>query len=214
MRKFLKFFVLTWTVLVAHSGNCAPRDEDIYKSAIAVVVQHEKPGSYFIWNRYIGSDTILTARVPRHEPEHQFIRGLRGLPVELEQKLFKTRDTDSAQAEITPFSPPALKYQFAGFISRDKLQTIQKESQPEQAAHPSIVVGLSNVVYDDDEKNALVYAESCLVLSEPVCGGQGFWFKRNTSGWKIQKQAFLWQGVPNSPFWNANVATEESKLSK
>jgi hypothetical protein len=202
MKKTSKAVMLISLLFSFVSASCAASDDfDIYKAVISTVVMHEKPAKYFIWNQYVDTATILTPRVPLHEPEQQLVRNIHGLPAGLERELIRIGQPGS-ESDLVQFDVPPLTYAFGGFTMRDTLHTLVERNVTSQQARSPIVVGVSHIAYSKDRNDAVLYAESCLTLINPVCGGEGFWFRKQQSIWTLKKHAFLWQGSPDAPFWN------------
>ena len=171
-------------------------DAAIYRVVVERMVKHEGPPRFAVWDRSIAPDTINTPRVPRHLPETQFTRALRGLPPALQASLLADGD-DRGNGSPLRFHVPATARAFAGFVKQDVLR---QETGQGRRQDWLLGIGLSRVVYDAAMRNALVYAESCMAVPDGVCGGEGYWFVRAGQHWRLKRHAFLWQGS-DRPFW-------------
>lgn len=193
---FILAFLFAPVAAIAGNGDTA-----IYRIVLSQILKHEAPPRFAIWDQKIPSTTILKARVPRHLPENQFAASLPGLPRELQRRLLVTRK-GSVPASMVRFDISSGA--FAGFVGQaDYLQFAQTPGQSGRQDWV-LAVGFSKVVYDDDEHNALVYAETCMTVPDGACGGEGFWFVRRKSGWQLERHAFLWQGT-DPPFWTVGI---------
>lgn len=176
MRIHSTFIFLLALANIASADNIVPDDAAIYRTALSVIVNHEKPEHFAVWNRTIGAAVILMPRVPRHAPESQFVTSLPGLPAVLQKQLFSEA---SAGLQIAPS------------MDRDGLL---------RAEAGLTAVGFSKIA-NNGQHDALLYAEVCLAGTDGVCGGEGFWFVKIAGRWQLKKHAYLWQGT-TQPFWN------------
>lgn len=171
-------------------------DEAIYRVVVDRMVKRDPPPRFAIWDSSIAPSTIRTPRVPRHLPETQFTRALRGLPPSLQASLLVDGDHRGEGSQIR-FHVPATTRAFAGFVKQDVLR---QETGRGRRQDWLLGIGLSRVVYDAAMRNALVYAESCMAVPDGVCGGEGYWFVRAGQHWRLKRHAYLWQGT-DRPFW-------------
>jgi hypothetical protein len=114
--------------------------------------------------------------------------------------MLQRRLLEGQGARPTPpvgFDVAASSAAFLGFVNQTQLPKIVTEHARSGGL---LAIGFSKIVYDQNAGNALIYVESCLMLAESVCGGEGYWLARTGQNWKVKKQAYLWQGA-TEPFW-------------
>lgn len=178
------------------SASAETIDGDIYQRALKLVIEHEKPASFAIFDRQISPAAMATSRVPRHEPEGQFGRSLPGLNKSLEQALVAADANGNDGNALQAFDAASSGARFAGFVDRSAIRQAELRRDGDV-----LVVGFSKVAYGNQGRDALVYTEVCLVSREDVCSGEGFWYAKSRSGWQLKKRAYLWGGG-SQPFWN------------
>lgn len=173
--------------MFALAASCTPfalatpsPDDVIYRVVVDRIVKHDPPPRFAIWDRTIAPAAIRVPRVPRHLPETQFVRALRGLPPALQTKLLAAGE-DPGSGSTTRFAVPATASAFTGFVKHDVLWQASGQGRRQ---HWLLGIGMSRVVYDDAKRNALVYAESCMAVPDAICGGEGYWFVRVGRAWR------------------------------
>lgn len=195
-----KLLFLLWLVLLANivssSAFAETNDSKIYSIALKTIVEHEQPKMLAISNQKVGQIAMKSSRVPRHDPYGQFTRSLPGLKKNLEQALVDGTVGKKEEKKIDEFSFTFPGVSFSGFISYQEIAQAEKNSR-----NGLYVVGFSDVAYSNNGRDALLYAEICLISNGDTCSGEAFWLIRDSSDWQIKKHAYLWAGS-DVPFWS------------
>lgn len=186
---------ITAAMALNQTASAETMDADIYQRALKLVIEHEKPASFAIFDRQISPAAMTTSRVPRHEPDGQFVRSLPGLNKSLEKALVAADANAGDGNVLQAFDAASSGARFAGFVDRSAIRQAELRHDRD-----FFVLGFSKVAYGDQGRDAVVYTEVCLVSREDVCGGEGFWYAKSRSGWQLKKRAYLWGGG-SQPFW-------------
>lgn len=181
-------------ILFSDYALAATADNDIYQSALKVIITKEQPQKFVIWRERIGPEAMSVKRVPRQTPDNQFVR-LLGVTKNAQQNLLSLRDERDESRIIGGL--PASEYgtSFAGAVDVSAIELAEIENKP-----PVLVIGFSRVAYSNSGSTALLYSEVCLTGSYVACSAEGYVFQKGSSGWKVQRQADIWDGA-DQPFW-------------
>lgn len=194
------FSLMLFLPLLSNTARAESTDAEIYRSVIDVILKHEKPQKFAVWDHEINAETINTPRVPRHDPYKQFSRSLPGLKPALELALLAPEGEAGSGKPLSKFAMPASTATFSGFADRSTLKQSEATAKPDDFNSWLLAVGFSKVAYGDNGKSALIYAESCLTGPDGACNGEGFWLERTPSGWRLKRHTPLWGGG-YPPFW-------------
>lgn len=170
-------------------------DAVICRKALKMILDHDGPARFAIYDQQITSAAITTPRVPRHEPYGQFTRSLPGVGASLERDLTSPSANSSWEQTLQTFDAAAFGFPFYGFVDSAALRQFEAGGKDQL-----LVIGFSKIAYGKHGQEALVYTEACLAGRDGPCSGEGFWFARANSDWRIKKHAYLWAGG-DRPFW-------------
>jgi hypothetical protein len=194
--------LVIFTGVLTDTARAESSDDVIYREALKSILDFQKPGQFAVWSQKIPGEIVNEPRVPRQNPYKQLSRSLPGLPPSLEQELLKPADDADERSALPKFAMPTSTPAFIGFLDRAALDQAQTSGDHNDLKAAITSIGFSRVAYGYKGQNSLLYAENCLTIQDYVCGGEGFWFVRSPSGWKLKRHATLWQGSISPPFWD------------
>jgi hypothetical protein len=201
--------LLILSALPTPSIAAGPDDDKlIRKKVLDIIVEHQHPKRFVIWDSEIRSNVIASQRVPRHSGNYQFIRSLKGVTPKLELQLIYNNldvrfiDGSTYDHRLEPFLAPDDSGMFVGYIGSNELKRLEGTSTKSQTSDVPLIVGLSAVAYGVEKRvsRALIYAEHGLLRPGSSYGGEGFLFVRQNDEWKLEDHAYLWDGS-STPFW-------------
>jgi uncharacterized protein YecT (DUF1311 family) len=183
----------------------------LLKQAIASIVEFEKPSELAILDEALSSEDILTQKVPRHIPEHQFSNWMKGVSRSLEQALLDNntspngdetyhekllRNGDDYDFKDLEFSR---KITNLGLIDKKHFaMAVQRKtaSGPKSFSNSLAVLKFAKPAILGNK--ALVYVESQFVLPQenPDSSGAGYGIllKRQKDGWSVVERDGMWSG--------------------
>lgn len=188
------FFIVA--ALASRLAQAQPVDDELYGSALKVILKENKDSSEFVvWDRSISSKAITTSRLPNQEPYKQFQRSFPGLGANLENMLISA-NSDASDRKMVAFKFERPAMPFSGFVNRASLKQDELQNK-----HSMLVIGFSKIAYDPNGRDAILYAEECSPGKDDYCNGDGFWFVKSGGKWHLKKSVGFWGG-PVKPFWD------------
>jgi hypothetical protein len=183
-------------------------DSELYQQALEQIIEHDHPKQFAVWDQAISASVLASVIVPRHSPNSQFLRSMRGVTADLELTLlYNSIDARGLSGEayvrrLNNFDVKTAEGQFLGFSDKTKLQQMEESASHLGIDQKPLVIGFSRVGYklERGQLHALFYTEIGLLGEESSYGGEGFLFVKQDGKWHLKSHAYLWQGQSN-PFW-------------
>lgn len=184
----------------------------LLKQAIASIVEFEKPSELAIFDETLSSEDILTQKVPRHIPGHQFSNWMKGVSRSLEQALLAKNTSangdDTYHAKLLwsgddyVFKDLEFSREITnlGLIDNKSFaMAVQRKtaSGPKSFSNSLVVLKFAKPAILGDK--ALVYVEAKFVYPqqadpESIGAGYGILFKRQKDGWSVVQRHGMWSG--------------------
>lgn len=201
--------LLLLSALPTPSIAAGPDDDKlIRKKVLDIIVQHEHPKRFVIWDSEIRSNVIASERVPRHSGNFQFIRAMKKVTPKLELQLIYNNldvrfiDGSTYDHHLDPFLASDASGTFVGHLGANELKRLEGASTQSPSSDVPLVVGFSAIAYGVENRvsRALIYTEVGMLRPGSSYGGEGFLFVRQDDEWKLEDHAYLWDGSI-TPFW-------------
>jgi uncharacterized protein len=197
-------------VVTAYLKVRHPDERVLLKKSIESIVGFQKPDKLAILDEFFSSKDLLQVKLPRHHPEHQFSKWVKGVSRELEQVLIELNTGSGGlgnkagqQLRLGPDNIAALKAEikltYMGVIDKDRLtaEVAQHVTAPRQSPskHMMLLKFARPAILGD---KALVYAEDRALFSgsdtDDLGSGYGISFKRQNGEWMLIEMRELWSG--------------------
>jgi hypothetical protein len=191
----------------AQEINKSPR-ELLFKESLISILKFEKPARFAVLNSSIVAEEIARQKVPRHNPDFQFSKFIKGVTPELELSLLYNNMTSlsvlntNASSNLESYEhfdftniDVGQKIDFLGILSTDQSnEEIKKQIQNQSG--DLIIIKFAQIAIKGDK--ALVYGESKYIpfgpKATPVGSGYGLLFQSSKGHWHLVTMKPMWAG--------------------
>ncbi len=182
-------------------------NEILFKQSLTEILRFEKPSSFAVMDETISANDIVREKVPRHLPQYQFSKWIKGVSYELELALIYNNlhpmNDDAGYNQLInkwehfDFKNIDIDPQIHNLGIIDQNQSLFEEAQQAKSSSGALVIiKFSRPAIRG--KKALVYAESKFIRSgknsTPVGGGYGLLFQHENGQWHLITRQMMWQG--------------------